>query len=193
MNGAGSGLPPTDVAVPIGMRLIDSTPPATTTSYCPAISPAAAKCTDCCEDPHCRSTVTPVTVSGQPAVSAAVRAMSKVCSPTCETQPQMTSSTRPGSTPARSTSALSTCADRFVGCTPDNPPLRLPTGVRTASTITASRMSTPSVDGPGSAGCHADRPVEADDLAVEHRIGDDVCDQRGELRRTAEPGRVRHL
>src|SRR4051794_7878946 len=141
MNGAGSGLPPTDVAVPIGMRLIDSTPPATTTSYCPAISPAAAKCTDCCEDPHCRSTVTPVTVSGQPAVSAAVRAMSKVCSPTCETQPQMTSSTTPGSTPARSTSALSTCADRSAVCTPDNPPLRLPTGVRTASTITASRMS----------------------------------------------------
>src|SRR5215218_8672651 len=143
MKGAGSGLPPTDVAVPIGIRLIDSTPPATTTSYCPAISPAAAKCTDCCDDPHCRSTVTPVTDSGQPAVSAAVRAMSKVCSPTCDTQPQMTSSTSAGSSPARSTRAVSTCADRSAGCTPDSPPLRLPTGVRTASTITASGIEPP--------------------------------------------------
>src|SRR4051794_2826003 len=146
MNGAGSGLPPTDVAVPMGTRLMDSTPPATTRSYCPEIRPAAAKCTDCCDDPHCRSTVTPVTVSGQPAVSTAVRAMSKVCSPTWPTQPQMTSSTSTGSTPARPTRALSTCADRSAGCTPDSPPLRLPVGVRTASTITASRMSCPLSD-----------------------------------------------
>src|SRR3954470_22590331 len=108
---------------------MDSTPPATTTSYCPAISPAAAKCTDCWLEPHCRSTVTPVTVSGQPAASTAVRPMSIVCSPVCETQPQITSSTRPGSTPERSTSELSTCADRLTGWTPDRPPLRLPTGV----------------------------------------------------------------
>src|SRR5918993_1403474 len=124
----------------MGTRLIDSTPPATTTSYCPAITPAAAKCTDCCDEPHCRSTVTPVTDSGQPAVRTAVRAMSNVCSPTWPTQPQMTSSTTPGSTPARSASALSTCADCSAGWTPESPPLRPPTGVRTASTITASRM-----------------------------------------------------
>ena len=72
---------------PIGTRDIDSTPPATTTSYCPAISPAAAKCTDCWEDPHCRSMVTPGTDSGQPAASTALRAMSKVCSPTWQTHP----------------------------------------------------------------------------------------------------------
>src|SRR5215210_1265453 len=122
---------------------MDSTPPATTMSYCPATIPAAAKCTDCWLEPHWRSIVTPVTVSGQPAVSAAVRPMSKVCSPTWPTQPQMTSSTSDGSTPARSTRLLSTCADRSAGCTPESPPLRLPTGVRTASTITASRMSRP--------------------------------------------------
>src|SRR5215204_4800865 len=105
--------------------------------------PAAAKCTDCWDDPHWRSIVTPVTVSGQPAVSAAVRPMSNVCSPTWPTQPQMTSSTSDGSTPARSTRLLSTCADRSAGCTPESPPLRLPTGVRTASTITASCMCCP--------------------------------------------------
>src|SRR4051794_504582 len=142
MNASGNGLP-SPRAAPIGTRLIDSTPPATTRSYWPAIRPAAAKCTDCCEEPHCRSMVTPVTDSGQPAVRTAVRAMSKVCSPTWPTQPQMTSSTSAASPPARSTSAFSTCADRFAGCPPDSPPLRLPTGVRTASTITASRMSCP--------------------------------------------------
>src|SRR5215211_8082379 len=105
--------------------------------------PAAAKCTDCWLEPHWRSMVTPVTVSGQPAVSAAVRPMSKVCSPTWPTQPQITSSISAGSTPERSTRLVRTCADRSAGCTPDSPPLRLPTGVRTASTITASCMSCP--------------------------------------------------
>ena len=65
--------------------------------------------------------------------------MSKVCSPTWLTQPQITSSTTAGSIPLRSASAASTRADKSTGCTPDSPPLRLPTGVRTAATITASR------------------------------------------------------
>src|SRR3984957_4332408 len=43
--------------------------------------------------------------------------------------------------PALCTSALSTCADRSAACTPDRPPLRLPTGERTASTMTASAMT----------------------------------------------------
>ena len=63
--------------------------------------PAAAKCTACWEEPHCRSTVTPVTLSGQPAPSTAFRAMSKVCSPTWLTQPHTTSSTTAGSIPDR--------------------------------------------------------------------------------------------
>src|SRR5215207_5063171 len=61
-------------------------------------------------------------------------------SPTCETHPHTTSSTMSGSTPARSISALSTIADRSAACMSDSPPLRLPTGVRTASTITVSRI-----------------------------------------------------
>src|ERR1700730_6482116 len=54
----------------------------------------------------------------------------------------MTSSTRPGSMPASSTSALSTWADRSTGWMSRSAPLRLPTGVRTAPTITASRVTT---------------------------------------------------
>src|SRR6202044_494369 len=95
---------------------------------------------DCWLDPHWRSTVTPGTVSGQPAVNSAVRPMSRACSPACITQPQMTSSTIPGSMPALVASPLSTCADSSAGCTPESPPLRLPTGERTASTMTASGM-----------------------------------------------------
>ena len=72
------------------------------------MTPAAAKCTACWDEPHWRSTVTPGTDSGQPAPSTALRAMSKVCSPTWLTQPQITSSTTAGSIPVRSASALST-------------------------------------------------------------------------------------
>src|ERR1700759_2818951 len=45
-----------------------------------------------------------------------------------------------GSIPVRSTSSVSTMADRSAACMLDNPPLRLPTGVRTASTMTVSRI-----------------------------------------------------
>ena len=57
----------------MGFRDMDSTPPAMTMSYWPATMPAAAKWTACCEEPHWRSMVTPVTVSGKPADRAAVR------------------------------------------------------------------------------------------------------------------------
>src|ERR1700683_1500710 len=35
------------------------TPPATTTSAVPDMTACAAKCTACCEEPHCRSMVVP--------------------------------------------------------------------------------------------------------------------------------------
>src|SRR5215218_2330602 len=146
MNRGPSGFPavPSPRAAPIGTRLIDSTPPATTTSAWPLITVAAAKATACCDEPHWRSIVVPGTLSGQPAASGALRPMLKVCSPTWLTQPQKTSSTTAGSMPDRSARASSTCADRSTACTPDSPPPRLPTGVRTAAQMTASRMgSTP--------------------------------------------------
>src|SRR4029079_7466972 len=64
-------------------------------------------------------------------------------SPTCEPQPQITSSMAAGSTPVRSTRARSTRAERSTGWTSASAPPRLPTGVRTASTITASRIVPP--------------------------------------------------
>src|SRR5580692_2576955 len=123
---------------PIGTMLMLSTPAAITRSCVPDRTPCAAKCTACCEEPHCRSMVTPGTLSGSPADSQAFRAMSIVCGPICETQPMMTSSTADGSAPVRVISSLSTCAARSAGWIPDSPPLRRPTGVRTAPTMYAS-------------------------------------------------------
>ena len=111
------------------------TPPATTRSWVPDSTACAAKCTACCEEPHCRSTVTPGTSSGSPAASQQVRAMSPACGPTVSRQPKTTSSTAAGSTPERATSAFSTCAPRSAGWTAVRPPPRRPTGVRTASTM----------------------------------------------------------
>src|ERR1700677_4539692 len=45
-----------------------------------------------------------------------------------------------GSSPVFCTSVVRTCAARSTGWTPDRPPFRFPTGVRTASTMTASRL-----------------------------------------------------
>jgi hypothetical protein len=76
-NEGPSGLPvdPSPTELPIGTRLIDSTPPATTTSAWPLTTVAAAKATACWEEPHCRSMVVPGTDSGHPAASAATRPM----------------------------------------------------------------------------------------------------------------------
>jgi hypothetical protein len=126
---------PASIAAEIGIWLMFCTPPATTRSAVPLITACAAKCTACWLDPHCRSTVTPGTSSGYPAASQAVRAMSPACEPMVSTQPKITSSTRPGSMSVRPTSALSTCAPRSAECTRESPPPRLPTGVRTASTM----------------------------------------------------------
>ena len=57
------------------------TPPATITSEVPLITACAAKCTACCEDPHCRSMVTPGTSAGNPAAIQAVRAMHPAWAP----------------------------------------------------------------------------------------------------------------
>ncbi len=65
--------------------------------------------------------------------------------PTCMTQPMTTSSTSAGSRSLRSASAFSTSPARSAGWKPESFPFRLPMGVRTASTITASGMSDPLV------------------------------------------------
>ena len=85
----------------------------------------------------------PGTDSGQPAASTALRAMFKLCSPTCITQPITTSSIMAGSMLLRVVSAVSISAARSTGCQFFNRPLRLPSGVRTASTMTAVCIKTP--------------------------------------------------
>ena len=65
----------------------------------------------------------------------APRATLVACSPTCMTQPMITSSTRAGSAPVRSSRLSRTWPARSAGCQPDSlPPLR-PPAVRVAATI----------------------------------------------------------
>ncbi len=76
--------------------------------------------------------------------SQAWRATLPACSPAWVTQPAITCSTSFGSIPARSTTACCTVPRSFAGWMPESPPrpsLPLPMGVRSASTITASRMT----------------------------------------------------
>src|SRR6266545_6310939 len=75
-------------------------------------------------------------------------------------QSLMLSSTRPGSTPERSAMACSTWARRSTGWVPASDPFRLPIGLRTASTMTASRMVRllPSSGAMSRSGAARDRP-----------------------------------
>ena len=103
------------------------------------MTPWATKWTACWDEPHCRSTEVAGTCQGRPPAIQALRATLLDCSPTWLTQPPTTSSTRPGSTPVRSTRALRVNPSRSVGCQVDSAPFRFPIGVRTVSTMTASR------------------------------------------------------
>ena len=82
----------------IGIWLMLWTPPATTRSLVPLITAWAAKWTDCWDEPHWRSIVTPGTCWGRPAASQQVRAMSPAWEPIVSQQPKITSSTAPRST-----------------------------------------------------------------------------------------------
>ena len=70
--------------------------------------------------------------------------MLRDCSPTCMTQPVITSSTWAGSSSLRACSALSGSEARSTACQLRSLPLRFPPAVRTASTITAVVMESPS-------------------------------------------------
>ena len=83
----------------------------------------------------------PGMLSGQPGGQHRVAAdIARLVADLRDAAPHHVVDDRPGRCPARSTSALSTIADRSAACMSDSPPLRLPTGVRTASTITVSRI-----------------------------------------------------
>ncbi len=137
----GRGVPasalPARAAVPSGTRLIASTPHAIPTPIASAAISPATRCAACCAEPHCASSVRQPAVCGSPACSQAVLVTLFDCSPAWVTQPPATCSTSAGAMPARSISAVCTPPRISAACTPDSTPPRLPTGVRTASTITA--------------------------------------------------------
>jgi hypothetical protein len=85
---------------------------------------------------------------GRGHASAAYRVEFPLCSPTCPTTPPITSSISAGSSPgSRSTALRMAWACRSTGWTSAYAPpgLPLPTGVRTASTITTSRIGSSSL------------------------------------------------
>ena len=104
---------------------------------CPHMTSLAAKWAACCDEPHCRSIVTPGTSRADRPTATGARDVERL-RPDRSTQPKITSSTVAGSMPERSTSAVRTCAPRSAGCTCERAPPRLPTGDRTASTMYAS-------------------------------------------------------
>src|SRR5437879_7224729 len=121
----GNGRPgPALTLDPSGIRLIDSTPQEMTMSAAPEAMRPAPRLVACCDEPHWLSTVVAATVSGNPEVSHAVRAMLNVCSPTWVTQPPTIWSTSAGSMPDRSTTAFCTAPSRSAGWRVESPPPR---------------------------------------------------------------------
>src|SRR5690554_2544479 len=101
---------------------------------------AAAICSAVMEEPHRRLTVWAGTLRGIPVMIAALRAMFMDCSRVWLTQPQITSSTSLGSSPAlRVNSDCITAAERFSARTWRKAPFfALAMAVRTPSTTTIS-------------------------------------------------------
>src|SRR5260221_670718 len=124
-----------------GARVIDSTPPAMTTSAPPAWISRAAAMVACMPEPQSGLTVWPGTSTGKPARRRPIGATLRLSSPAWLAQPKITSSTSPGSSPIRSTTSRSTTAARSSGRTSFSWPPYFPIGVRTAETMTASRSS----------------------------------------------------
>jgi citronellol/citronellal dehydrogenase len=135
---------------PIGTRDMLSTPPATTMSSQPLATFCAAMFTASSPEAQKRLICTPATFTSQPALSAAVLAITEPCSPTGETTPMTTSSSAAGSKPWRFCSFTSRPASRSTGFTSCRLPsfLPLPRGVRTASKIIACVMVVSRIDRP---------------------------------------------
>ena len=132
MRGSMNQAPP---SLPMGQRLMLSTPPPTTRSSKPLATLAAARFTDSSPLAQKRLCVTPATVSAHSASSTAVRAISAPCSPTGVTQPSTTSSTSEVSSALRCCSACSKVLTSHTGLAWYRRPsfLPLPRGVRTWS------------------------------------------------------------
>ena len=120
---------------------IDSTPPATTMSFSPAMTRCAAIAIVCRPLEQKRLTVMPLVVIGRPARSAIWRAMLLPVAPSGVAQPMMTSSTSAGSMPARSTAALTAWPPSVAPWVMLKAPFQLlASGVRAVETMTALVM-----------------------------------------------------
>ncbi len=86
-----------------------------------------------------RLTVAAVTVSGMPAISAAMRVMFMLSTGSRQ-QPKRTSSIRAGSTPARSRAAFMATLAILVTCRSRRVPPKAPMAVRHAAAMTTSFM-----------------------------------------------------
>ncbi|KOV29956.1 hypothetical protein ADK58_08735 [Streptomyces sp. XY152] len=141
VRGSADRAPP---SLPIGTRDMDSTPPAMTRSSQPERAFAAAMLTASSPDAQKRFSWTPATVSGRPASTAAVRAMSDPWSPSGFTTPSTMSPTAAGSRPGkRPRVSWIRPTTRSIGLVPCRAPPALPRprGVRIASYTYASVLT----------------------------------------------------
>ena len=115
-----------------GARVIDSTPPASTTEASPASMVREACIAASSDDPQSRLTVVAGTEVGSPASSTAIRPTSRLSSPAWLAHPQTTSPISAGSSPgARDSTPFRVVAARSSGRTPASAPPKRPKEVRT--------------------------------------------------------------
>ena len=126
----------------MGIRLIDSVPPATMAVAVPLLMRSAAKAIACRPEEQKRLMVTAALSTGTPARRLAMRATFMPCSASGIAQPRMTSSISAGSSSGarRSASPMATAASSSGRVVRSVPAGALPAGVRTAATTTASFM-----------------------------------------------------
>src|SRR5580765_7800571 len=152
---------------------IDSTPPATTTSFSPAMTRCAAIAIVCRPLEQKRFTVMPLVVIGRPARKAIWRAMLLPVAPSGVAQPMMTSSTSAASMPARSTAAFSAWPPRVAPWVMLKAPFQLlASGVRAVETMTALVMefSLESKGGGDRGGRHVEAVLRLREDAPHHRL-----------------------
>ena len=116
------GKPRSGFSITNGERLIDSTPPASTSSASPVLIARAAWVIASRPDAHRRLIVTPGVSTGRPASSAAMRATLRLSSPAPLVHPKTSSSIWSFGSPVRATAASTTRAARSSGRTVDSAP-----------------------------------------------------------------------
>ena len=117
---------------------MDSRPPATSTSFSPAMMRCAASAIDCRPEEQKRLMVMPDVVTGRPARVAIKRATLPPVVPSGSDRPMMTSSTSAPSMPARCTACCTAWAPSVGPYVILNEPFQLlASGVRAVETITA--------------------------------------------------------